>query len=178
MKNIYIIFLIAISFGISNNNYSVEQDSENRILWSSTQKLKWDDFKGIPPSDRFIKEAVIQCEIAFIEESSNVNVGTFFVKNKSWTITDNIITLEHEQLHFDIYEVYTRKIRQCFDSLNQKGILNSEMYQKCYDDFVQESIERNTLYDSEVYFNEQRQKEWEEMIRLELEELKEFEYIP
>lgn len=159
-------------------------DNGDKILWSSQRKLTWDDFKGKNDSIDDLSIAATAFKISNERSYYNENgvpvleVACYFYPELSWTTTNKAWALKHEQLHFDIGELYTRKMRKVFDSLNRKGIKDFEKYETTFHSLYRECEIINDKYDSEVYFNEQRQREWEEMIQQELEELKEYEYIP
>lgn len=187
IKNPFVLVIVMCLF-ITTKSLSQIKDSINplldkdKILWSSN-KLKWDDFKGVPPTNKGIIEAETQCEIKFlnikvVENIPKITLGTFFVKSKSWTMMDNLLLLKHEQLHFDIYELYTRKIRKKFEELNQKKVSDFKVYQKYYNQIVHDAIKTNEKYDSQVYFNKKRQLEWISHIKKSLENLKQYKYLP
>jgi len=85
----------------------------------------------------------------------------------------------------NIGELFARKIRKSFDSLNRKKIKQFDKYQDLFKSLNKERKMYNKLYDSEVYkindsetiiFNEEEQKKWQKKIAQELEELNEFEF--
>jgi len=88
------------------------------FLWSPTRPLTWDDFKSKPtPSDRLaaLTSANIDVQAACQDFKFNATVRAVFIPTESWVreaskATPNL--LRHEQLHFDITEVYARKLRQ------------------------------------------------------------------
>ncbi|KAF2519348.1 hypothetical protein E0W68_03085 [Flavobacterium salilacus subsp. salilacus] len=179
-KKIYIILFPSFLY-ILSGFYSYVGNTQDKLLWDKNRKLKWTDFQGIPNmDDSCILVASTQTSIE-ITDSSHKNgipvfkVCCFFVKNKSWTKVDDDYTLDHEQLHFDIGEIYTRKIRKEFDKLNAQGIIDVAKYQKVFDTYLNEVEDYNEKYDNEVYFNEERQALWRKKIKSELEELKEYE---
>lgn len=185
-KLVIIISFIACSF-ITLHEKEVGElsfETDNKILWSSQRKLTWCDFKGKNDSIDDLSVAVTTFVILIERSYYNENgvpvfeIACYFLPEQSWTITNDTLALKHEQLHFDIGELYTRKIRKAFDSLNRKGIKNFEKYETTLNTLYRECEIINDKYDSEVYFNEQRQREWEETIQRELEELKEYDYIP
>jgi predicted secreted Zn-dependent protease len=47
-------------------------------------------------------------------------VKNYFDKDQSWMMVKNAYVLQHEQIHFNISELYARKIRKSADSLSQK----------------------------------------------------------
>lgn len=101
---------------------------DNIISWSNTNKLQWHDYKGTMNPDIFAY-AVTSYKIDIIPENVKVDaqdhilnyqdltVQANFYKNHSWTISADVNLLNHEQLHFDIAELYARKIRQRFAEL-------------------------------------------------------------
>ena len=157
------------------------QEDKNKIEWCVDYKLEWDDFKGVP--DTINTNLVVAITASKIKITNNklenglpkIEVRSFFIKERSWTIVNDEYTLLHEQLHFDICEVFTRKIRKSFDSLNVNGIKDIKVYQEMYNKLVDKSNDYDKLYDSEVYFNEEKQKQWSLKITKELEELKAYE---
>lgn len=149
------------------------EGDKNKILWSNDRKLEWDDFQGIPDDKAVNTVAMIQgsIEIVKIDLIDNIPkpiVHCYFIKDKSWTVVNDDYTLQHEQLHFDIYEVYARKIRKGIDSLNTEKIQNIKDYQSLYDNYILECAEKNVQYDNEVYFNEVKQQEWNNEIHKQL----------
>lgn len=183
MNKIILLFIL-LTFGLAAKSQEIlDLDS---ILWNKDIKLKWEDFKGEPPKkeNRGLHTVAGACvgislSIKFPEEDTLVFlIVSVFYKNCSWTTTQNLNTLDHEQLHFDITELYARKIRKRFKELQDMGETDYEEYVKIYYELEKELDAFQQKYDSEVYFREQNQKEWIEKIAKELEELKEYECIP
>lgn len=114
IKYIYLfLFLVLFSF-------QPVQDYET-ISWNSNERLSWTDFKGkIPENSRAAATTASGITYRF-STSGNRNqlqvdfkVDTHFYPNKSWfqpALCDEVI-LSHEQLHFDISELYARKLRK------------------------------------------------------------------
>lgn len=158
------------------------QDSFNgeKIVWNKDIKLSWEDFQGKPPqSDLLFKKATTSYEIImnvnYVEgEIPNFIILSYFIKNKSWTITNDSNVLVHEQLHFDISEVYTRKIRKKFIELQKLNVKNSDLYIKEYYRLREEEEKFQEKYDSEVLFNSNKQEEWKIKVSNLLEDLKDY----
>ncbi|WP_024773125.1 DUF922 domain-containing protein [Aquimarina macrocephali] len=182
----FIIILSLISCSSFAQNVIIENDS--LILWQKDRKLTWDDFKGIKhqPKDVHLIHQVAACGIEFKESFFQktpedlpvVDVKLYFNKYRGWTITNDIKILEHEQIHFDIAELHTRKIRKKVFDLKTKEILNIYEYVNIVDSIFKECDTYQDKYDDEVLLNHDRQQEWKHLIYKELEELKEYEYIP
>jgi len=110
-----------------------------KVLWEEGVKLKWGDFLGEPPNEEEIgimkagTASEITLEGDFYEgDIPNFIIKSFFIYEESWTITDSNETLTHEQAHFDIAELYARKIRQRFCELQNVKELDSDIYIKEY----------------------------------------------
>lgn len=160
----------------------INNQEDDKILWSPTKKLEWNDFKGAPTDTLYTHAAQIHglIEIVKIDTDKNIpkiTLHCYFIKSKSWTKVNDNENLAHEQLHFDIYELFTRKIRQSFEGLNNKNISNINEYQKIYDLYIEKCNDYNELYDSEVYFNDKKQSMWNIKIKQELMKLDRYEYI-
>ena len=159
--------------------------NEETLSWNESRKLTWDDFKGSPNSNSDAV-ALTASGITFGYSVKTTNdrivgysasVEAHFYPNKSWYKTskaDDYI-LAHEQLHFDITELYVRKFRQQLERLvvnqNIKTQLNQihqainkalDKTQKTYDEETNHSI------------NNAAQKYWQEYVHKELEKLDNF----
>jgi hypothetical protein len=169
-------------------NYRYEKacsQEENTILWSNDRKLRWEDFKGVPDTSHSVlvtvagTTSVINFEYKTAKSMiTSYNIEAIFIKNKSWTITSDIQTLEHEQLHFDITELYARKIRKTFDSLRSRKNYIEDNYVKVYNRNIMEKNELDDLYDNQVYGNYINQNKWIKKISNEVLKLKKYEYLP
>ena len=180
-----LLLFVSIIFICSSakNNYKVFKQDDDKILWSSKRKLIWDDFRGSPKNIGSIMLAGtysnINVKYNYLEnEIPNYKIECNFIKSKSWTVTDDVRILAHEQLHFDISELYTRKIRKSFDSLKIAKDKDIENYDKIYYSYLAKRDNYDKLYDSQVYGNNIRQQQWIKKVEAELLRLKKYEYIP
>lgn len=158
-----------------------------QIVWKQDFKLDWGNFKS-----EFNQEfqglniaAYASCgwEVS-AKGSSNpqkpviIEVVTVFNESKSWKhpSTNDSYTLNHEQKHFDICELYARKLRREI-SLNIKNSGDYEKYfQKIYDNTLQEYQKFQKLYDKETLhgLNTEQQEIYNHKIITDLEKLKNF----
>ena len=94
---------------------------EETILWKAENALQWEDFKAAPPAGKKVA-ATTASGLSYNYKARGVagkykldfQVVTFFYPQKSWyhpDLVDSVI-LTHEQLHFDISELYARKFRK------------------------------------------------------------------
>lgn len=182
-KLILYVLILFIFTSITNAINSKIQD-DNKILWTSERKLIWADFKGIVPATTEPFVVAITCysikvKYDFTDDGVlNYKIENYFFKNESWTITSENSVLAHEQLHFDIAELYARKIRKSFDSLKIKKNYDIETFKEIYHSKIKKCDDYQSLYDSEVTGNTINQKKWNKKINCELLKLKKYEYIP
>jgi hypothetical protein len=110
------IFIMALSLFIFST-YTFAQ-LHDTIQWSTSYKLKWEDFQGKSDSSSkygAISRPGIKYHLSANADSFNVKVLCFFIKSKSWSKYKNSYPLlMHEQLHFDIAELFARKLRKTY----------------------------------------------------------------
>ena len=160
--------------------YKVEnvKTYETEIEWTPDRKLTWDDFKGQPNNTDFPDAlAVTNSGITFESGSFNpFKVGGVFVRNMfinhgSWVLPEgrNDYVLRHEQIHFDITEIYTRKLRKAFSDANITAN-NTSRAQAIFETIKNEWEKRQNYYDTQTKhgLKAETQKEWEAIIILEL----------
>lgn len=92
-------------------------DFSSAIIWNDTTKLTWSDFKAkaIPNAAEAAMTAS-SMEFSYNTKNSKIfwNVKVKFFPFLSWTKTaeQSDYILKHEQLHFDITELYARLLRK------------------------------------------------------------------
>ena len=134
LKNIF--FLIGF---ISLMSFSFVKD--DFILWQENKKLKIQDFKAenndtIKVNRKQFLGAISAIRIEYSSFQRNKNsvpdfsIKTYFDPNESWMLLKNDYVLQHEQIHFDLTELYARKMRKSIESLRQKNITNISIYRK------------------------------------------------
>jgi hypothetical protein len=134
LKNIF--FLIGF---ISLMSFSFVKD--DFILWQENKKLKIQDFKAdnkdtIKVNRQQFLGAISAIRIEYSSFQRNKNsvpdfsIKTYFDPNESWMLLKNDYVLQHEQIHFDLTELYARKMRKSVESLRQKNVTNISIYRK------------------------------------------------
>jgi len=158
---------------------------EETLTWDAYKKLTWADFKANPDADTDAV-ALTASGITFgysVKTSGDrivdfsTTVEAHFYPNKSWYFPEkaNTYILEHEQLHFDITELYARKFRQQLSKLEVNQNIKQQMNrlhtainevvnktQRAYDKETQHSIDAV------------KQREWNNFIEKELNKLDQF----
>lgn len=150
--------------------FGFAQELEETIPWRSDRKLSWSDFKGKVPLDA-VAAAITASGISYSysanllhhEVDLDFEVKTFFYPNESWykpAICDSII-LSHEQLHFDIAELYARKMRLKLERTSFSENVKQEI-RVIYKGILKELSDFQERYDWETDFsrNREAQLEW------------------
>ena len=131
-----IFFLIGF---ISLMSFSFVKD--DFILWQENKKLKIQDFKADNKDTVKVNRqqflgaiSAIRIEYSSFQRNKNsvpdFSIKTYFDPNESWMLLKNDYVLQHEQIHFDLTELYARKMRKSIESLRQKNVTNISIYRK------------------------------------------------
>lgn len=153
------------------------QKEDDFIHWSENRKLSWDDFKA-PPVRSGSTAALTATHLGFSYNMVNGKI-TFtiecrFDKNKSWGLVKNDWILQHEQGHFDIAEIFARRLHKSITGYT----FNRNSFQKdldgLYSRIVEEKEKYQQQYDDETDYsrNKTKQEEWLKKIAAGLAEYK------
>jgi len=151
-------------------------NAQESIRWNENQLLNWDDFNGkVNDTSRYDAEcfAEIRYNYKFYSVSDfEFEVFASFDKNTSWSRkgTRSVALLKHEQMHFNIAELFAEKLQNDFNSYSYTAsTYNLQILQL----FNQKKLEYQAMqlqYDEETNhaLNKEKQKEWEEFVINEL----------
>ncbi|WP_374451109.1 hypothetical protein [Cloacibacterium normanense] len=134
LKNIFFFigFISLLSFSFVKDDF---------ILWQENKKLKIQDFKAENKDTVKVNRqqflgaiSAIRIEYSSFQRNKNsvpdFSIKTYFDPNESWMLLKNDYVLQHEQIHFDLTELYARKMRKSVESLRQKNVTNISIYRK------------------------------------------------
>ncbi len=156
--------------------------NEETMTWNESRKLTWSDFKANPDENSdAVALTASGITFGYSVKTSGRRIIDFsytaeahFYPNKSWYIKnkgDNYI-LSHEQLHFDITELYVRKFRQELERLVVNQNVKQQMNQIHL--AINEALDKTQgNYDAQTNhsINVEAQKYWQNFIEQELEKL-------
>ena len=150
---------------------------QDSIPWRPNYKLKWQDFRGVPDkaSDRVaITVSNIGYSLSYNSTSFTVKVKCHFEKKKSWTTTLDSFVLVHEQGHFDISELFARKLRKAFKEYTFNAKTVQADLKEIFTRLNSERRRYNEQYDIETNssLNTTMQVQWNKKIADELNTLK------
>ena len=150
------------------------------LMWGGNL-LTWADFRAEPPvSDRVAATTASGISYQFSTSGTrssykvDFEISTHFYPNKSWykpELCDEVI-LSHEQLHFDISELFARKLRK---ELSEATFTHENVRQKikaAYNRNNEELSDFQNRYDSETNFSRNREQQliWNKKISDALQE--------
>lgn len=145
------------------------------MIWNEDQRLTWDDFQGMPDYNISDVSALTSSGIIHYKGCENgkiiYKVMAYFQKDQSWVkpVAYTDYHLAHEQLHFDITELYARKLRQ---ALAQRDFRCDE--EAAFDSFVRDYLmmwqKAQIDYDLNTHHSmkPEQQQEWQHLVAFEL----------
>jgi hypothetical protein len=162
------------------------QGADEVIVWSPTRKLDWKDFKGKPPAGTLggaLSAISHDYAVGCRDDVLQVRVRTVFMPRQSW-VTYRIassglasrVGLVHEQIHFDLAEVYARRIRKRFRELRDPCPRSDAELMGMAEQVINDHWTAQRRYDTETENGQvgRRQEDWERKIAGELAALAEF----
>lgn len=140
---------------------------EAAIPWDAGRKLSWSDFRARPEGKQWAAATTasgISYEYSAKETGEgyelDFSVGAFFYPDKSWyqpELCDTLV-LSHEQLHFDISELYARKMAGIMAATRFTGNARAEV-KAIYQQILKELGEFQSRYDRETNFSRDKEKQ-------------------
>ena len=170
------IIFIAILFKVT---LCFSQKNETVILWEDTVKLTWNKFKAeadykAEPAAITASGIVFEYSIQIVNKknvSFSTSIKANFYPKKSWYKPNevNVHILSHEQLHFDITELYVREFRKKVALLVVSSSIKEDL-NALHLKILKKLKERQSLYDEETDYsrNIEAQAKWQKMIDNEL----------
>lgn len=157
-----------------------------KIVWKEDIKLNWNNFKSNINNQRGTNVvAYTNCGwIYSVVKSSNpkspvtIKIETIFNEDKSWKDAKKIndYILGHEQKHFDIAEIFARKLRkEVQEKIKTSGDFNKS-FQGIYHRISNDYKSFQVVYDKDTKhgMDEAKQTEYDRTIAEELENLKSY----
>ena len=153
--------------------------NEELISWSEGQKLTWADYKGKPKenSDAAASTATyLGFEFNVGKKGFDYKITCTFSKTKSWGLHKTDYILTHEQGHFDIAEIFARKLNKMMREYKFDNKTFKEDLKTIYQSIALEKDAFQNQYDEETNHSIKREKqaEWLTKISNQLKELADF----
>ena len=154
------------------------------IKWSKGTKIRWTDFHGhMQQNSSIAAVSFVGIEYKTISKSYEyylLEVYAAFDRKKScvWIEKASDSLLMHEQGHFNLAEIFSRKMRKTLiESRNNYDWTNlNQDINNVFNLYSDSLSERQNCYDNETHYSQKydKQKEWNLIIRKELKELEKY----
>lgn len=171
-----------LKFGLILCSFLCFAQDQPVIAWNESYILSWSDFKDNPDNkDRAVAITASGITFGFSIKQTETQVVSFttnvlahFYQEQSWYKQEkaNIHILGHEQLHFDITELFARKFRYRISELKVSNSISSEL-KKLHNTIKKELTSMQDAYDAETDFsrNVEQQAKWQAQIAMDLVKL-------
>jgi Bacterial protein of unknown function (DUF922) len=152
-----------------------QTDSEELLRWNANKRLSWSDYKAVPNPDSDAAAStstILSIEYKMSSSNFGYSIKSYFSKTRSWGLHKTAYILSHEQGHFDIAEIFARKLHKEMS----KYVFNKKTYQKelkkIYEDISEEKDKMQNEYDKETNhsINKEKQAAWLKKIETLLKE--------
>ena len=152
------------------------QSSNEEVLeWDPSRKLSWADYKARPNPDSDAAASTttyLGINYNITSRSFSYKIYSRFSKTRSWGLHKTAYILSHEQGHFDIAEIFARKLHKKMSEYEfNKKTYNKDL-EKIYRDVTKEKEDTQNQYDKETNhsINKTEQLLWLKKIAAMLEE--------
>lgn len=173
----YVFSLLALLFTRAPNpchhTFTITHETtENQLVWSKYHKLSWADFEGQPDYGEYAVAALTASAISYRHHCGDdgylvISVDATFKKKQSWAKPESYTAthLSHEQLHFDITELFARQLRKALSSQRFACHQTADL-ESLIDRISKNWRDMERRYDIETDFSlhAQKQQEWERYI--------------
>lgn len=177
---IFLIVILLATSGIAQAQRLTNKLLKDTLVWVEGHHLAQEDFEGKAKGKA---EATTSGSIFLYTKEENGQmkfvVEAIFIKSKSFIKSSSEYILKHEQLHFDIYELYARKLRKKIAEKNFAKSRNiSQEIQLMYHKIFEECVKEQEKYDRETEnsMNMVKQEIWKNKISAELAALSAYAY--
>lgn len=172
--------LMAFGFNSKVQAQYLKVDTTAYIEWADDLYMNWKDYRfrerrHSDDSGMALTSVIHSVRGGIIKDKPRFEVKVLFVKKDSWTTDSTSITLlAHEKLHFDIAELYGRKIRKQIDELFKQGERDLKIYNKYVKQLLGDFKRFSQNYDRETRHGKDfdQQKAWFDVVYSELDRLK------
>ncbi|MBI5857608.1 MAG: DUF922 domain-containing protein [Sphingobacteriales bacterium] len=152
---------------------------EEMLEWNASKKLTWNDYqsKPEPQSDAAASTTTyLKIEYNISSNSFGYKINSWFSKTRSWGRYKTDFILLHEQGHFDIAEIFARKLNKRMSEYKFNWNTYNKDLKRIYDDIMHEKEEMQDEYDNETNhsINKEKQEEWLKKIEELLDGLKKY----
>jgi len=179
-------FLLSFTFFLIVSFCETAQQADNQILWVNNTRLTWDDFKGNYDTVVYNRQFAANTHWSLRykykispQTGLNIDVFAYFIPNASWVKDESKkkdALLRHEQLHFDLTELFARKLRKFLSDKTFTLANCKEELRGYFAIFLDELKATQHTYDDETNhgLKKDEQASWEASIPAQIKALADF----
>ncbi len=148
---------------------TAQDDKEELVKWNASKKLTWADYKSKPdPTSDAAASTTTYLKVEYNISSTKFDfkVESFFSKTRSWGLHKTAYILSHEQGHFDIAEVYARKLYKALSEYKFNKRTYQKDLEKIYKKITDEKQETQNDYDKETKHSIYKVKQAEWLVKI------------
>ncbi len=158
-------------------------DEAEVIPWAPAARLNWDDFQCEPKRGTdAVASTSTSLGIAYqmVNGKLTYHISCNFSKAKSWGLMKTEYILAHEQGHFDITEIFARKLNEALQNYEFNHRTFRKDISDIYQSIVAQKEEYQQRYDGETDHSRNRavQAEWLDRINTLLNDTEAYEMYP
>lgn len=161
--------------------FSFCKEDDEVIVWSKDRKLTWADYKG-KPQKRFAAASTVYSlsrKVLLKDGEPVAQIQAYFYCKDSWKKDDWISesVLAHEQKHFDIVELFCRRMRKKITTMTFTNFKDAEQkVDSIYEITNKEMDIYQDKYDEETdgSMSTEGQKKWNSKINNEIAALENY----
>ncbi|MBC8032596.1 MAG: DUF922 domain-containing protein [Chitinophagaceae bacterium] len=154
------------------SSYTTVPAKDELIPWESTRRLTWADFKASPDNNSenaALTSSGITFGWGFGEKGFSYEITCTFNKQKSWGRIKNAYILAHEQGHFDITEIFARKLKKAIAEHKPDTKNSGKELGAVYSRVMTELSQMQADYDQETDHSRVKAKQEEWLVKISKE---------
>ncbi len=152
-----------------------------KLYWDELNSLSWEHFKPVVErsnNDAAMSSIAIESRSVIDKTGAFIRVRAVFDPQKSWVKNDckTAYILNHEQMHYNIVEIFARKLRKAIATSTFKQATFKDDYNRLFDRLADEHEAYQERYDEETNHSiyKEDQEAWNTKIQAELDLLDEY----
>jgi hypothetical protein len=172
---LFLLLLAALSLSLTGGK-------EDVITWKADRKLTWEDYRG-KPQKRFAAASTVYSLGRYVYARDGkvyALVEAYFYCKDSWKKVDwiNDEVLAHEQKHFDLVELFARRMRKQLTGMVFTGLKDAAKKVEALYKLTDKELDAwQDKYDDESdgSMNGEGQRKWNRKIEAELQDLSNYQ---
>jgi hypothetical protein len=144
--------------------------NEGLVEWSASRRLTWADYNAKPDLGSGAAASTttyLGIEYNFNNSGFSYKITSNFSKDRSWGLHKTEYILSHEQGHFDIAEIFARKLNKEMSAYRFNRNTYQQDLKKIYESVVKEKEKMQNEYDEETNHSIKKTKQVEWLAKIE-----------